>query len=280
MFNIKENHLLAQDARITQLKCDKNKDLFAQAQPDTIIIHYTAGRGAKSSATYLSKPEVKASAHIVIGRDGTIFQLVPFNTIAWHAGKSAYEGRIGYNKFSIGIELDNAGILKKSGSEYLSWFGKSYPENEVIQAIHRNESQEKYWHTFTEIQIEMLEEICLTIMNKYTSIQHILGHEEISPGRKTDPGPAFPLETIRTRLLQDRDSDTSIFENMEEGYVDVDRLNIRKRPSVQSEITNSPLPKNQKVRILQKDQNWYQVKTEIEGWVSSEYIRFNKTTNE
>lgn len=215
MFKINENHLLGKNDAVTQLKCEKNKNLFAQSQADSIIIHYTAGRDAKSSASYLCKPEIKASAHIVIGRDGTIYQLVPFNTIAWHAGKSAYDGRIGLNKYSIGIELDNAGILEKSGSEYLSWFGKRYSENEVIKAIHRNESQEKYWHTFTEIQIDVAEKICQTIMNKYNSIKHILGHEEISPSRKTDPGPAFPLDKIRNRLLQDRDSESSIYENME-----------------------------------------------------------------
>jgi len=275
MFNINENHLFGKNAAITQLKCEKNKQLFAQAQPDTIIIHYTAGKDAASSANYLCKPEVKASAHLVIGRDGSVFQLVPFNTIAWHAGKSAYNGRIGFNQFSIGIEIDNAGILEKSGSEYVAWFGKRYPENEVIKAIHRNESKEKYWHCFTEIQIEKVEEICQAIMNKYSSIQHILGHEEISAGRKTDPGPAFPLDKIRDRLMQERDSESSIYEN-KEGFVDVDSLNIREFPSVQSEIINAPLTKNQKVKIVQKNQNWYQVKTEIEGWVSAEYIRFDK----
>lgn len=275
MFNINENHLFGKNAAITQLKCEKNKQLFAQAQPDTIIIHYTAGKDAASSANYLCKPEVKASAHLVIGRDGSVFQLVPFNTIAWHAGKSAYNGRIGFNQFSIGIEIDNAGILEKSGSEYVAWFGKPYPENEVIKAIHRNESKEKYWHCFTEIQIEKVEEICQAIMNKYSSIQHILGHEEISAGRKTDPGPAFPLDKIRDRLMQERDSESSIYEN-KEGFVDVDSLNIREFPSVQSEIINAPLTKNQKVKIVQKNQNWYQVKTEIEGWVSAEYIRFDK----
>lgn len=275
MFNINENHLFGKNAAITQLKCEKNKQLFAQAQPDTIIIHYTAGKDAASSANYLCKPEVKASAHLVIGRDGSVFQLVPFNTIAWHAGKSAYNGRIGFNQFSIGIEIDNAGILEKSGSEYMAWFGKPYPENEVIKAIHRNESKEKYWHCFTEIQIEKVEEICQAIMNKYSSIQHILGHEEISAGRKTDPGPAFPLDKIRDRLMQERDSESSIYEN-KEGFVDVDSLNIREFPSVQSEIINAPLTKNQKVKIVQKNQNWYQVKTEIEGWVSAEYIRFDK----
>ena len=271
MYTIKDNHWLRKANSITQLTCTKNKTLFEAGQPDTIIIHYTAGRDAESSAQYLCREDVKASAHLVVGRKGEIFQLMPFNAIAWHAGKSSYNGRIGFNRFSIGIEIDNAGILEKNGDGYLAWFGKRYTENEVIRAVHRNESQEKYWHTYTENQINMVETLCQSLMNKYNTIRHILGHEEISKGRKQDPGPAFPLDKIRNRLLQDRDSESAVYENMN-GEVDVQRLNIRSLPDVNSDPVNSPLEKGTKVKILQKHRGWYQVKTEIEGWVSSEYI--------
>src|SRR5690606_16389776 len=101
--------------------------------------HYTAGSDAKSSAKYLAQADVKASAHLVIGRNGEIYQLVPFDTIAWHAGISSYQGRSGYNNFSIGIELDNAGPLEKTGADYVSWFGKKYMESERVLKTHRNE---------------------------------------------------------------------------------------------------------------------------------------------
>ncbi|MGB3467614.1 MAG: N-acetylmuramoyl-L-alanine amidase, partial [Cyclobacteriaceae bacterium] len=57
---------------------------------DMLIIHYTAGRSAETSANFLARPDVQASAHLVIGRDGQVFQLVPFDKVAWHAGVSQY----------------------------------------------------------------------------------------------------------------------------------------------------------------------------------------------
>ena len=80
-----------------------------------IVLHYTAGTSAESSALFLTRPDVSASAHVVIGREGEVFQLVPFNIEAWHAGKSWYAGRGGLNRYSIGIELDNLGKLRFSG---------------------------------------------------------------------------------------------------------------------------------------------------------------------
>ena len=72
-----------------------------------IVVHYTAGTSARTAAEFLAKEEVKASAHLVIGRQGELFQLVPFDTEAWHAGRSCYGGRANLNRYSIGIELDN-----------------------------------------------------------------------------------------------------------------------------------------------------------------------------
>jgi N-acetylmuramoyl-L-alanine amidase len=258
---------------VEQLNCKKNTVKFSQGQPDTIIIHYTAGRNAESSARYLCNDDVKASAHVVIGRDGKIIQLVPFDTIAWHAGKSYYEGRVGFNKYSVGIELDNAGILDKAGNEYLSWFGKKYHADEVIQAIHPNENKEKFWHIFTEKQIQACEDLCTLLLKDYKTIKNILGHEEIAPGRKQDPGPAFPLKKIRELLLQERDSDESIYENLD-AKVEASLLNIRELPDANSKTINEPLKKGTKLKILQKHKGWYKVKTEIEGWVASEYVSF------
>lgn len=273
MYDIKENHWLQKTNSIKHLTCKKNQTLFKSGQPDTIIIHYTAGSSAESSAKYLSKADVAASAHLVLGRKGEIFQLVPFNTVAWHAGRSSHEGRSGFNNFSIGIEIDNAGVLEKAGEEYKAWFGTNYPASEVIQAQHRNEDFLRYWQTFTEKQIETIEELCNCLIKKYPNISQILGHEEISVGRKKDPGPAFPLDTIRARIFQDRDSIESVYGNMP-GFVEADSLNIREAANAKSKKVHSPLLKGTEVLILQKKRGWYRVKTkvEIEGWVSAKYV--------
>lgn len=98
------------DGGVEHFVCPKNKRKLEG--PDTIVLHYTAGVNARSSAEFLARDEVKASAHVVIGRDGKVFQLVPFDTEAWHAGRSLYKGRANLNRCSLGIELDNLGRLE------------------------------------------------------------------------------------------------------------------------------------------------------------------------
>ena len=273
--NINNRHLLQGNENITHLKCPKNKQKFKEGFPDTIIIHYTAGRDAESSAKYLCKDNLKASAHLVIGRDGKIIQLVPFDTIAWHSGISEYGSKKGFNKYSIGIELDNAGILKKVGNEYMSWFGKKYKDDQVIYATHRNEKQPQYWHIFTEKQIETCEEVCSQLINKYNNIRTILGHEEISPGRKQDPGPAFPLDKLRNHLIfNDRESD-ELDTLPEFGTVIPSKLNIRTGPDIGFEKAALPLTEGAKVKILGQRYGWYRVSTETTGWVVKEYIKID-----
>jgi len=266
---IKDNHWLEGD-NLIEVKCPKNQQLFTQNLPDTIIIHFTVGSTAKSSAEWLARDDVKASAHLVIGRDGKIFQLVPFNTVAWHAGESSYGNRTGFNKYSIGIELDNAGALTKTGNSYISSFGKVYPESEAVLAKHRNEEVERYWHTFTEIQIQTCTDICIALIAKY-GIKTILGHEEICPGRKTDPGPAFPLDKLRNDLLKDTRQDSDPIPT--HGQVAASLLNIRQNPSASAPLQANPLPQNASVTILDEKDGWYKVRTEIEGWVKKDFIK-------
>ena len=269
-----QDHKLIGD-KVKQLSTPKNTKPFAPGMPDSIVIHYTAGRSGESSAKYLTRDNVKASAHIVIDRNGDIYQLAPFDIITWHAGKSTYQGRSGFNNFSIGIEIDNAGILEKLGNQYKSWFGKLYPESEVIQAVHRNETQPKYWHTYTEEQIQLTVDLCELLMGRYSSIKSILGHEEISVGRKQDPGPAFPLDKIRNAFFEDKE-ETSENQDLSEGYVDVPQLNIREMPSINSDLAHIPLEEGTKVKVLQKHNGWYKVESKIEGWVAGEYISFEE----
>ena len=82
---------------------------------------------AMSSAKFLVKPDVKASAHVVIGRDGQVIQMVPFNIEAWHAGRSSYGEASGLNHYSVGIELDNLGQLRQEGGKFVAECGKEVP---------------------------------------------------------------------------------------------------------------------------------------------------------
>ena len=172
--------------------------------PDTIIIHYTAGISGASSANWLADPESKVSAHVVIDRSGQIYQIVPFHKVAWHAGQSAYGGRTGFNDFSIGIELDNAGYLRREGDAYVSTYGQRYAPADVIQARHHHENIVRPWHTYTDAQLLACRDLCIALIDAYPKIDQILGHDEIAPGRKQDPGPAFPMEHFRGSLKINR----------------------------------------------------------------------------
>ena len=249
---------------------------FSTNLPDTIIVHYTATRSVEAAVDTLAKSEKKASAHLVVGKNDEIVQIVDFDTIAWHAGRSEYKGRKGFNKYSIGIEIDNPGWLKRTGNRFTTWYEKEVDISDVVEARHRNpETDERFWHRYTEKQIEVVEEICETLASTY-DIKHILGHEEISPGRKQDPGPAFPLDKIRNNILAaDRDQEEGAKDEFPiDGVVNVNNsLNIRALPFAGAEKVARPIRNKQKVTIIEEENGWYRVRTEITGWVSKKYIK-------
>jgi len=272
--NINENHLL-EGTGVSYKESPNRGDAISTGLPDTIVIHYTAGSSVESSISWLSDPKSMASAHLVIGRDGSITQLVPFDTIAWHAGKSAYRGRVGFNKYAIGIEIDNAGRLKKNGSSYTAWFGKAYPEEEVVEAVHGNESKPSYWHRYTEKQITIIRDICILLVDTYP-ITSILGHQEIAPGRKEDPGPAFPLDELREQVLHWDGEDEGPPEPRfvrNPGIVTASKLNIRTSPIRSSPTVAPPLLRGTIVDIVQETNGWYEVQVQTRGWVKKEYIK-------
>ena len=149
------SHVLV-SPNVTRVACDKNRTQLAA--PDTIVMHYTGGGDARSSALYLADPATKASAHVVVARDGQVFQLVPFNTRAWHAGVSALEGRTNVNAFSIGIELANAGRLTRRDDRWFTWFGTEIPSSEVCVVVGKEGIT--YWHAYTPLQLRVAARIC------------------------------------------------------------------------------------------------------------------------
>jgi len=250
----------------------KTSGNFENGLPDTIVIHYTAGPSASSAMNTFKDPSVKVSVHVLIDEDGNLTQLIPFNKVAWHAGKSAWLDRNRLNPYSIGIEIVNAGRLEKCGDTWRSWFGKCYPENRVIRATHRNETTESWWHVYTEEQITATFELCKELAKTY-DIRYILGHEEISPGRKCDPGPAFPLDKIRERLLHgNRSDDEQELQEFDTGTVTASALNIRSGPSAERDTIAEPLSRNTEVTVLNERNGWYNVEVKINGWVSKKYI--------
>lgn len=248
---------------------------FGENLPDTIVIHFTAGSSAASSANWLCNPKANASAHAVVGKKGEIIQLVPFDTIAWHAGKSSWGSRTGLNKYSIGIELDNPGRLEKRVNGYYTYFGASIDESMVVEAVHQNEDEASYWCAYSEAQIIAVRQLCFQLAQVYP-IHTIVGHEEISPGRKTDPGPAFPLDLVRSQVLDNNrqsDEPSEYDVSSADGMVNADLLNIRSAPSINAYKVDEPLTKGTLVKILASKGEWHKVRVITEGWVSKKYIK-------
>ena len=169
--------------------------------PQYLILHYTAGVTLEGATSWFMKPEAQAAAHLVIGRNGRIVQMVRFDQRAWHAGVSEWGTLKGMNAFSLGIELVNAGKLKRSeGGTWTNWAGVTIPPDEVVQLQHKAEDAVAGWQIYPEAQIATLIRVAAALQAQY-GLKEILGHEDIAPGRKVDPGPAFPMAAVVGRVV-------------------------------------------------------------------------------
>lgn len=240
-------------------------------RPQFVVLHYTAGRTLESSVESLctKKPQGNASSHIVLGRDGRIVQLAPFNAVTWHAGVSQWSGIDGLNHHAIGIEMDNAGLLHREGERCVSWFGKAYPDNEVVMAEHRHGGGLRPWHHFTEVQIERALQLCEVLVAHY-GLKDVLGHEDIARGRKVDPGPAFPLAAVRARALG-RGADVAV-----RLVVNAASLNIRSGPAAEFPKVAPALKRGAELVLLEPQDRWSRVAvvgaTDLEGWVCNDFV--------
>lgn len=158
-----------------------------------IILHASGGPDLQSALEWSIDPISKISSHILIGREGEVVQLISFDQSAWHAGSSEWDGTSNLNEHSIGVELINAGFCQPSGGEWISSFGKKYIKDELI--FPEENSPGVGWQAFTAIQLQTAAKVCAALQQSYP-IEQILGHEQVSPERKWDPGPAFNLASF------------------------------------------------------------------------------------
>jgi AmpD protein len=152
--------------------------------PDLIVVHgislpprefggpwidrlFTGNLPAEAHPDFAEVAPLRVSAHALVRRDGAITQYVPFGARAWHAGKSEYCGRGACNDFSIGIEVEGADDVPYESAQYRA-----------------------------------LASLVRELLAAYPTLssQRIAGHDEIAPGRKTDPGPAFDWARLRALL--------------------------------------------------------------------------------
>ena len=137
---------------------------FDARRPVVVVLHYTAGKTAEGSLHTLKTANSKGpvSAHYLLGKDGTLYQLVPDDKRDWHAGDGRWGANTDINSTSIGIEIDNDGYTP-------------YPDVQIDKLI-----------------------VLLDDLTRRLGIprQQIIGHEDMAPGRKIDPGALFPWKRL------------------------------------------------------------------------------------
>lgn len=242
-------------------------------EPRFLVIHYTAGAvDARGTAQYFQKPEAKTSAHLCLDTDGTYVQSVEFNIKAWHAGKSQWAGFNGLNSNSIGIEVINPGPLNISrNGTYTTWWGKTIDDPKIIEAPHQNDPNGPVygWLPFTPEQNSALISLGQVLMQEY-GLQECVGHDMISPGRKTDPGPC-----MNYRVYDQINAFAAGEKGNWEWYVaNVNTsLNGRSGPGSQYSVVEE-LPKGTNLEVLSRQGIWWNVETDLgqQLWVHSKFL--------
>jgi len=136
-------------------------------KPTLIVLHYTAMDSAQAALDRLCDPVFEVSAHYLIGSDGALWHMVEEKDRAWHAGAGEWCGQNDINSRSIGIELDNAGT-----------------------------------HPFAEPQLAVLDTLLSGVMARWSiPSAGVIGHSDMAPGRKSDPGPRFPWQRLEQQRL-------------------------------------------------------------------------------
>lgn len=176
--------------------------------PEIVVLHDTAGRLEKgNSARYLANNDAKVSVHFVIERDGTITQQVPTNRRANHCGQSSYHGRKWCNEFAIGIEIVNPGkmIAARRGDTFhgRAWWGEIFTVSPEIVLAEADTPQhgDGCWMDYSPRQIDAVIALLTALFRDIDTLRDITTHWYISPGRKVDTNPLFPLDHVRARVL-------------------------------------------------------------------------------
>jgi len=134
--------------------------------PSILVLHYTGMKTGEEAIARLRDPEARVSSHYVVEEDGRVFRLVPEERRAWHAGASFWRGRRNINGDSIGIEIVNPGH---------EWGYRPFPDAQVAALI----------------------ELLADIRTRWTiEDRDIVGHSDVAPARKEDPGELFPWKQL------------------------------------------------------------------------------------
>jgi len=222
-----KNHILFINGKPVSYRATPNrKGIYT---PQYLIIHYTGDSKPSQTINWFLNPKAEASAHLLIDRDGLITQFAPFNVITWHAGKSEWLGLKNLNSYSIGIELTNLGGTQE----------------------------------YTSKQLEVVTEVARLLVGHY-NLKDILGHSDIAPGRKVDPGKMFPMAKFKLEAGIGVCNDLKTTSD----------LNLRSGAGTTFKVV-SVLPKGTVIKELERLGSWSKisvVNSQLTGFVSNQYL--------
>lgn len=265
------NNLLVSENAAEKITISISKNTGDMIDPDYAVIHYTATDTASSAVDWFlnttSNPN-RIAAHIVIDFDGKITQLVPFNRKANHAGTSTWDGVDFLNSHGIGIEIVNPGYVEKlSNGSYRRRTGvdknsnpvfKTYPasdSNRITKATHKHKfwtaKENQHWFIFPDAQLKALYKLCKALFETYHLVTAI-GHDDISPARKPDPGPAFPWDAFKTNVFGTTNDAGRIFK------VNTGGANMRAAPSTNAAILKK-LTIDYEVGLIETNGQWSKI---------------------
>lgn len=177
-------------------------DFGGEISPVYLVLHYTASGTAQGAIDWLTKGDgTPVSAHLVVGRDGAVTQLVSFTRRAYHAGRSGWKGRTSLNSCAIGVEMVNWGpLVRDAGGNLASHTGAPVDQADAVLLRHPHEEALRWWQTYPAAQVAAVTRLAGRLVQRY-GLAEVLGHDDIAPGRKTDPGPAWDMESIRKKAF-------------------------------------------------------------------------------
>lgn len=226
-FEIKNDLLYRDGVQVPNKKTVRKNRSVLPANPD-LVIHYTVGENFDAMVAALTLPGAGGgAAHIVLGQEGEVTQIETFRHSLWHAGASYWKGRNSLNAWSIGIEICNRGWLNerradgywRQSTKYRgqTYHSRWYSPDEVVVQKHPNPAvyvptfgpgttaNTPAWAKYTDKQMEVLDALVPVIIDHY-NVREVVGHDEITPGRKQDPGP--DMYNRRPKLWNDSRGDT------------------------------------------------------------------------
>lgn len=161
------------------------------------VYHFTAGSFA-GALRELTSSLTQKSAHFLISKTGRTMQLAPLTDRTFHAGgrTSTWRGKSAVNNRSIGVEIENWGRLETRGAQLVVWTGKAYQGTPFTAA------DGSVWDSYTEPQVLAVVALTMRLATLLPVLagsesDRLVGHQDVDPSRKVDPGPAFPWAIVR-----------------------------------------------------------------------------------